>query len=56
MSDVPPFLAFLRAGIDAGGFATDDVLAALLPLIDQVAAAHQRGLVAPARWHRSLCV
>jgi hypothetical protein len=47
MSDVPPFLAFLRTGNDAGGFATEDVLAAVLPLLDQVAAAHQRGLVAP---------
>ncbi|MES2696494.1 MAG: DNA helicase, partial [Verrucomicrobiota bacterium] len=42
-----PFLAFLKRGSDAGGFGTDDVLAALLPLFEQVAAAHQQGSVAP---------
>ena len=47
MSDTPAFLAFLRRGNEAGGFATDDVLAAVLPLLDQVAAAHEQGNVAP---------
>jgi predicted DNA-binding WGR domain protein len=50
MSDAtlpPPFLAFLKRGIAAGGFATDDALAALLPLFEQVAAAHHQELVAP---------
>ena len=42
-----PFLAFLEAGIAKGGFETDDVLAALLPLMKQVQAAHEAGLVAP---------
>jgi hypothetical protein len=43
----PPFLAFLRRGMEAGGLSTDDTLAALLPLFSQVAEAHQRGEVAP---------
>lgn len=43
----PPFLAFLKRGAEAGGFGTDDVLAALLPLFEQVAAAHQQQRVAP---------
>ncbi len=50
MSDLKtpaPFLAFLKRGADAGGFGTDDVLAALLPLFEQVAQAHQQQLVAP---------
>ena len=42
-----PFLKFLRAGVEKGGFETDDVLAALLPLMKQVRAAHEAGLVAP---------
>ena len=42
-----PFLTFLEAGVAKGGFETDDVLAALLPLLKQVQAAHQAGLVAP---------
>ncbi|HYG36375.1 MAG TPA: DNA helicase, partial [Clostridia bacterium] len=42
-----PFLKFLEAGIARGGFETDDVLAALLPLMKQVLAAHEAGLVAP---------
>lgn len=42
-----PFLKFLEAGEAKGGFETDDVLAALLPLMKQVLAAHKAGLVAP---------
>ncbi len=42
-----PFLDFLETGIDKGGFETDDVLAAILPLMKQVLAAHEQGLVAP---------
>ena len=38
---------FLEAGVAKGGFETDDVLAALLPLMKQVLAAHEAGLVAP---------
>jgi hypothetical protein len=42
-----PFLKFLEAGLARDGFETDDVLAALLPLMKQVSAAHEAGLVAP---------
>ena len=42
-----PFLKFLEAGVEKGGFETDDALAALLPLMKQVHATHQAGLVAP---------
>ncbi len=45
-SDIP-FLKFLEAGVAKGGLETEDVLAALLPLMKQVLAAHQSGLVAP---------
>ncbi|HEV2692565.1 MAG TPA: AAA domain-containing protein [Verrucomicrobiae bacterium] len=38
-----PFLRLLAKG----GFATDDVLSALLPLMRQVAVTHQTGMVAP---------
>ncbi len=41
------FPEFLEAGIAKGGFEIDDVLAALLPLMKQVQAAHQGGQVAP---------
>lgn len=41
------FLGFLEAGIARGGFETDDVLAAVLPLMKQVLAIHEQGLVAP---------
>src|SRR4051812_37379289 len=44
---VPSFVEFLRRGCDAGGFGTDDVIGAFLPLLKQVAEAHQNGLVAP---------
>ena len=43
----PPFVEFLRRGCDAGGFGTDDVIGAFLPLLKQVYEAHQNGLVAP---------
>ena len=43
----PPFLKFLEAGSAKGGFETDDVLAATIPLMKQVLAAHEAGLVAP---------
>ncbi len=43
----PAFLQFLEAGVAKGGFETDDVLAALLPLMKQVLSAHEAGLVAP---------
>ena len=42
-----PFLKFLEAGITRGGFETDDILAAFLPLMKQTLAAHGSGLVAP---------
>jgi predicted DNA-binding WGR domain protein len=42
-----PFLTFLDAGVEKGGFETDDALAALLPLMTQVHATHQAGQVAP---------
>ncbi len=42
-----PFIKFLEAGISSGGFATDDALAALLPLLKQVQVVHQSGRVAP---------
>ena len=43
----PGFLKFLEAGVARGGFETDDALAALLPLMQQVRSAHEAGLVAP---------
>ena len=43
----PLFLKFLEDGVTKGGFETDDVLAALLPLMKQVQAAHAGGFVAP---------
>ena len=43
----PPFLKFLEAGSARGGFETDDILAAFLPLMKQTHAAHGSGLVAP---------
>jgi predicted DNA-binding WGR domain protein len=49
MVDAPelPFDKFLAAAIEKGGFETDDVLAALVPLMKQTLAAHGAGLVAP---------
>ncbi|HEU0037643.1 MAG TPA: DUF4011 domain-containing protein, partial [Verrucomicrobiae bacterium] len=58
MSDVtqPPFLKFLESGIARGGFETDDTLAALLPLMKQVRAAHQAGLIAPLEGIQDLLI
>ena len=48
MDEVAPgFLAFLRQGLDRGGFGTDDVLAALLPLFEQIQTQHELDQVAP---------
>jgi len=47
MNAPPPFVQFLEAGVAKGGFEADDVLSALLPLLRQVAVAHETGLVAP---------
>jgi predicted DNA-binding WGR domain protein len=44
-----PFLQFLEQGIERGGFEVDDVLAAVLPLMREVAAIHDLGKVAPLR-------
>jgi hypothetical protein len=51
-----PFLKFLEAGEAKGGFETDDALAALLPLMKQVLAAHKAGLVAPLNGIQDLTV
>lgn len=51
-----PFLKFLEAGVARGGFETDDVLAALLPLMDQVLAAHHAGGVAPLDGNADLAI
>jgi len=58
MNEPPPtpFLKFLADGLARGGFETDDTLAALLPLMRQVLAAHEAGLVAPLRGIRDLTV
>src|SRR5438309_1511030 len=52
----PPFLSFLEAVVAKGGFETDDVLAALLPLMKQVLAAHEAGLVAPLNGIQDLVI
>ena len=52
----PPFLKFLEAGVAKGGFETEDVLATLLPLMKQVLAAHEAGLVAPLDGLQDLAV
>ncbi len=51
-----PFLKFLQHGSDRGGFETDDALAAVLPLMQQVLATHGEGRVAPLRGIESLRV
>jgi len=56
MSVENAFLAFLRAGSERGGFQTDDVLAAFLPLCRAVVAAHERGQAAPLRGLQHLTV
>jgi len=52
----PPFLKFLETGVTKGGFETDDVLTALLPLMKQVLAAHEAGLVAPLNGIQDLII
>jgi predicted DNA-binding WGR domain protein len=52
----PPFLRFLDLGRERGGFETDDVLAAVLPLMREVAALHDLGRVAPLRGLSALAV
>ncbi len=52
----PPFLKFFEEGIARGGFETDDVLAALLPLMKQTLAAHEAELVAPLEGLQELSV
>jgi predicted DNA-binding WGR domain protein len=56
MSADTPFLQFLRSGNDRGGFQTDDVLACMLPLLEQVRAAHEGGRVAPLQGTEHLLV
>lgn len=51
-----PFLHFLEQGHERGGFETDDVLAAVLPLMREVAAIHDAGQVAPLRGISALVV
>ncbi|MDB6174456.1 MAG: hypothetical protein JWL59_3767 [Chthoniobacteraceae bacterium] len=46
---MPPFLNLLRAGLEHGGFETDDVLRIVLPLLRQVQVTHDDGKVAPLR-------
>jgi predicted DNA-binding WGR domain protein len=46
-SNTLSFRQFLETKIAQGALETDDVLATLLPLMKQVAAAHEAGLVAP---------
>src|SRR5690348_14935059 len=51
-----PFLEFLEEGRARGGFETDDVLAAVLPLMKQVLATHAAGLAAPLEGIQDLSV
>src|SRR5258708_7867612 len=44
---LPPFLAFLHGGLEQGAFEADDALGAVLPLMRQALALHEKGLVAP---------
>lgn len=46
MAERAPLLALLDAGASRGGLQTDDVLAVVLPLLREVAALHERELVA----------
>src|SRR5438105_1444322 len=48
------FTDFLNERTAAGGFTTADALASFLPLVHQVVAAHQAGLVAPLEGVREL--
>jgi len=47
---------FLKDGVDRGGFETDDVLAAVLPLMREVLERHDEGQVAPLVGNESLKV
>ena len=47
--DPGPFQQLLTAALEQGGLETDDVLAALLPLMRRVLATHGEGRVAPLR-------
>ncbi len=49
MSEPTPFLALLHAGLEHGGFETDDVLRVWLPLARQTLVTHDAGGVAPLR-------
>jgi len=51
-----PFLHFLEQGQERGGFEIDDVLAAMLPLMREVASIHDEGKVAPLRGISALVV
>lgn len=51
-----PFTQFLHQGMERGGFLTDDVLAAVIPLMHEVAEIHHAGQVAPLRGLSSLVV
>ncbi len=50
------FTTFLTQGFERGGFETEDVLAAVLPLMREVVAIHATGHVAPLRGISSICV
>lgn len=50
------FLTFLRQGIDRGGFETEDILSAVIPLMREVLTIHESGAVAPLRGTSSLSV
>lgn len=50
------FSTFLNQGIQQGGFETEDVLAAVLPLMFEVLAFHENGRVAPLRGISSIQV
>lgn len=47
MTEHRPLRDLLAARVEEGPLPVDDVLALVLPLLDQVAALHERGLVAP---------
>lgn len=50
------FRTFLRKGIERGGFETEDVLSAVLPLLRETQAIHESGNVAPLRGLSSIRV
>jgi len=45
--NIKSFREFLRDGVSRGGFETDDILAAVLPLMREVLERHDDGQVAP---------